>query len=68
MIRPIADDKQGHIAGHKRSLLLWIGDKTAFTRLGARFFPGRLTGRVNKARESIHNDIIVRFYGGTVNT
>ena len=41
---------------------------TAFIRLGTRFFPGRLTGRVSKARESIHNDIIVRCYGDTVNT
>jgi len=26
------------------------------------FFPDHLTGRVNKARESIHNYVIVRFY------
>jgi hypothetical protein len=34
--------------------------KTAFTHLGGSFFPGHLTGRVSKAPESIHNDVIVR--------
>jgi hypothetical protein len=38
MTRPTADDKQGDIAGHKRPLRLWIGEKTAFTWLGTRFF------------------------------
>ena len=88
MIRPTADQQQGHIAGHKLSLSdmdnrpfdsspghgrgLSLGIPPHRLARGApqdrihsprgAFFPVYLTGRVSKARESIHHDVIVRCY------
>jgi len=67
MIGPTTDEKQGDIAGHKRSPNMDNRQNCIHSPRRA-FFSVHLTGRVSKASESIHDDVIVRCYGGTINT